>query len=321
MMIFTMALVCAATAAPDTGQGDRESMDHAPFEVSKLRCVIGNNAAKGPHAAWYNGIFEMASPDQAVTPFVPSFAGLNLEHYFDARPWAEDAAIIFEPRSAPMAFKRLSATAAELHQPETPFYGVESWTCFQLVEPYYLDMNFRCVAHKPLEGDFLCCFWASYMNAPINKSLHFLRAESTLEQPAWFQFCTLGHNRDSTVLPANDDGSITFQDGPRSLRDSFAPVRYGAPFYYGRIRNMVLIYVFDPGANIRFTHSPSGGGRTEAGDDTNPAWDFQFMVPNIELGREYGYRMRAVYKPWIDRADVLKEVASCLEALSEAAQD
>lgn len=310
--------VLAAAAAAVSAAGDKEGlegMDHAAFEVSRLRCVIGNNAAKGEHREWYNGIFGMWSPDQEVTPYVPSYAGFNLEHYFDARPRHEYRRIFFEPRSAPMRFERINATTAELHQPESPYYGVESWTRFELKAPYYVDTAFRCVAHKPLEGGFLGCFWASYINAPLNKSMYFLRGGSTLDEPQWVQYCTLEHDRDSTVLAENDNAALQFHEGPPSLHTCISPLRYGVPFFYGRVSNMVLIYIFERGPNIRFSHSPSGGGRTSKRDDTNPAWDFQFIVPNVELDKEYGFRCRVVYKPWVDRDDVLAEVRRFLDNL------
>ncbi|HET8549006.1 MAG TPA: hypothetical protein VFL57_13410 [Bryobacteraceae bacterium] len=71
---------------------------------------------------------------------------------------------------------------------------------------------------------------------------------------------------------------------------------------------MVLIYIFQPSPYLRFAHSPSGGGRSASGDDTNPAWDFQLVVPDPQPGREYEFAMRVVYKPWAGRADVLREV-------------
>jgi hypothetical protein len=299
--------MCALGAADDTEQAI-EGVDYGDFSVSRLRCVIGNNKPLGEHRQRYNGIFSMASPDQPETPFVPFYAGFNLEHYFDGRPRNPDGNIFFEPRNAPMYFERLSDTAAELHQPTTPYFGVESWTRFELKEPYYIDVAFRCVPRKKMEGGFLGVFWASYMNGPLNKSIYFLNAGSTLDAPQWQQFCTQHHDHFSTVRHESDDGTIAFQEGEAVLWNQISPLKYSEPFFYGRIRNMVLLFIFEPGKHIRITHSPSGGGTSATGDDTNPAWDCQFLVPGYELNQEYGYRARLVYKPWVDRADVLNEV-------------
>ena len=37
------------------------------------------------------------------------------------------------------------------------------------------------------------------------------------------------------------------------------------------------------------------------------------IVPEYEVGKEYGLRGRVVYKPWVDREDVLAEVRKYLD--------
>ena len=90
--------------------------------------------------------------------------------------------------------------------------------------------------------------------------------------------------------------------------------RYSQPFFYGRFRDMVLIYVFRPNPHIRLTHSPSGGGVAASGEDTNPAWDFQLIIPKPKKGIEYDLVGRLIYKKWQDRADVLSEVSEYLSS-------
>ncbi|HEO71576.1 MAG TPA: hypothetical protein ENN80_09955, partial [Candidatus Hydrogenedentes bacterium] len=148
---------------------EEAGVDCATFEASQLQCVIGNNAERGEHRAGYNGVFALHAAADDESAFVPFYAGLNLEHFFDARPRNPDGDIFFEPRRAPMTFTRIDNATAELHQPPTPFYGVESWTRFTLKPPYYIDMSFRCVPRKDdFVGGFFGVFWASYINAPIN---------------------------------------------------------------------------------------------------------------------------------------------------------
>lgn len=306
MIGSTLALaILSTTLAADGAEG----ADYATFEVSRLRCVIGNNNALGEHRERYNGVYSISSPDCEETPFVPLYAGLNLENFFDARPRHEDDKIFFEPRTNPIQFTRVDDTTAELYQAATPFYGIESWTHFELKEPYYIDFSFRCVPHKPdLGGGYFGVFWASYINAPDNKSYYFLEPGSTLDKPVWVQFLTQQHDRDSTVRSAEGGADVPLDATKPCLWTQISPLRYGEPFFYGRFRDMVLIYIFEPDPNLRFAHSPSGGGKTASGDGYNPAWDFQIVVPDYEVGQEYGLRGRLVYKPWVDRQDVLNEV-------------
>ncbi len=305
--------VITATALIMCGVQSGTAADFGAFSVSQLQCVIGNNAAAGEHRAGYNGVFQLKAPDAPKNAFVPLYAGLNLEHYFDAATVSEDRAVFFEPRNAPMSFQMLDENIAELHQPTTPHFGVESWTRLTVKDPCYVDMDFRCVPRKAgLAGNVLGVFWASYINAPEDKSLYFLSEGSSLDAPKWAQYCTLQHGRDSTVCSEKDTVDIEFEGGSGALFRSMAPLRYSEPFFYGRTADHVLIFIFAPGPVIRFSHSPSGGGRTEAGDAQHPAWDFQLIIPDYEVGREYSLNMRLVYKPWAGRADVLDEVRQFL---------
>ncbi len=311
MSSLTLAILMTTLAA-DAQEGVT-GKDYDSFETSQLRCVIGNNAAMGAHRERYNGVFNALAPGLGESPFVEAYAGLNLEHYFDARPRPADNDILFEPRIAPMTFRRIDATTAELHQPATPFYGVESWTRFKMKAPHCIDMAFRCVPRKDdFEGGFFGVFWASYINAPLDKSIYFLRAGSTLDAPQWEQLSTQAHGEQSSLWQENDHTQTPFAPGDL-LYANPSRHRYSEPFYYGRFRDHVLIFIFRLGPIVRFAQSPSGGGRTAKGDATNPAWDFQLIVPDYQVGKEYSLDMRFVLKPWAGRDDVLAEVRRYLK--------
>lgn len=296
-------------------RGPARDKDTVELGTSELRVLIGNNRSLErdgvTHRAGYNGLFSLRSTSETESPFVPSYAGWNLEHYFDARPRSASE-VFFEPRFAEMSVRKLADDTVELYQPVTPVFQVESWTRFSVVEPNAIDVSFRCKPHRDdYAGDFLGVFWASYINGPIDKSLYFLDSEATLQKPLWRQLCSQTHNRDSTVAHASDTTKLAFE-GNDTLFANVSPLRYSAPFFYGRFRDMVLIYAFRPGPNIRFAHSPSGGGLNSTGTDTNPAWDFQLVVPQPVKGHEYTLAGRLVYKRWKGREDVLAEISKFL---------
>ena len=310
MTCFLIIAAAGMTMAQAEGAGMKDAAHYVELKTESLTAVIGDNEPMGEHhRKLYNGVFSLSTPSLAESPFVPAYAGLNLEHYFDVRERNRDNTIFFEPRHAPMALRSAGDNAVELYQVETPFYGVESWTRFSVSAPYYIDMAYRCIPRKEaFAGGFMGVFWASYINAPADKSIYFLAAGSSLDKPQWVQYCTQVHGHASTVLYENDSFSPDFGEGEGALFEDYSPLRYAEPFYYGLFRGHVLIYIFERGPMVRFSHSPSGGGPTAAGDDTNPAWDFQLIVPGVTAGQEYGLRMRLVYKPWAGRADVLAEV-------------
>ena len=312
-MSMSLSLVVAAVSTVLAAAGAETTASILPLESGDDArwWIIADNGAIGEHRAGYNGIIAVQEPEQKRFPFVPAYAGLNLEHYFDARPRHKDREVFFEPRYAPMQMRQLDGRIMELYQAPTPYYGVESWTQFETTEaePYVIDMRYRCIPRRAVfEGGFMGVFWASYIQAPENKSIYFLREGSTLDDPSWVQFLTQEHGRDSTVLPAGDESTFEYPDGGGTLFNSISPLQYAESFFYGRVGDDVLIFIFEPNPYLRFAHSPSGGGRTPDETDTSPAWDFQLVIPDYEMDKEYGLNMRLVYKPWQGRDDVLNEV-------------
>ena len=298
-------------------RGPGRDSDVVVLNSSQLQIVIGNNRSATvngqAHQAGYNGVFSITSnhADTAESPFVPTYAGWNLEHYFDAlpRPKREH---FFEPRYAPMELRKIDEDCVELYQPTTRVFEVESWTRFSIAEPNAIDFSFRCKPHRDdYEGNFLGVFWASYINGPMDKSIYFLDGQSTLDRPLWRQFCTQTHNRDSTVKQVADLTELSFQQHD-CLFANVSPLRYSVPFFYGRFRDTVLIYAFRPTPHLRFCHSPSGGGKSRNGTDTNPAWDFQLIIPGPVKGQEYEVQGRLIYKKWQGRDDVLAEAKAYL---------
>ena len=317
MKLFTVVSSIVLLASPLSLAQKKvgvEGQDFGTLRVSKLTAVVGNNEFMGEHhKGRYNGIFSMTSPDQAESPFVPFYAGINLEHYFDAQNRHPDGNIFFEPREHPMSFTMVNDTTAKMHLPTTPYWQAESNITVEVKEPYYLDYQFRVTPHKKdLAGNLFGVFWASYMNAPMDKSVYFLTGESTLDAPKWQQFYSQVHNRDSVLRHTSDTFEMPHVENPEALWLDESPLRYSEPFYYGRYRNMVFIYIFQSKEIVRFTTSPSGGGWNEEKAANNPAWDFQLLVPDYQVGKEYALDVRVVYKPWVDRDDVLKEVRKCL---------
>jgi hypothetical protein len=288
-------------------------MAHATFRAGDITAVIGDNASHGDHRAGYNGVWSLTHRTEAANLFVPAVAGLNFEHIFDGHRFDRDntRTIFFEPRNAPMTFRRVSDTEAELHQAPTPTFRLESWTRFRLAAPHYIDMTFRCRATQHVfQHNYIGLFWASYINAPDDKSMYFRHGER------WHQLCTQRHNDESTVRRQDDNVTLRFSDGfPEALFRNLSPLRYDEPFFYGRFREHVAIMMFERTPRIRFTHSPSGGGFNRERQTTNPAWDFQYFVPQYEVNRDYGFRMRLAYRPACTRREILQEVERWLASL------
>lgn len=158
--------------------------------------------------------------------------------------------------------------------------------------------------------DYIGLFWASYLNASLDKSLYFRGAGM------WHQQCTQRHNDQSTVRHRDDTIELKFDAEMReSLFCNLSPLRFEEPFYYAHYHGHVFALLFDRTAGIRFTHSPSGGGVNKEEQTTNPAWDFQYLIPKYQMKKEYGFRVRAIYREACPRAEIVKEYETWKKAL------
>jgi hypothetical protein len=229
------------------------------------------------------------------------YAGFNLEHIFSGDSMADK----FEPRRHPMTLTRIDQNTVELHQSATPVSNLESWTRFVLQPPHYLDVEFRCQAHPSdyFAHGYIGLFWASYINAPEDKHIYFWGNSTQDPSPRWISAFSESHGSKSTHRSAQDSRTLFFADNfsTQFLARDYSDFRFLKPVYYGRFRNMVLVYMFDNDPDVRFSQSPTGGG------PLNPAWDFQFIIQPFKFDTTYSFKSRIVYKPFVSATDVIEE--------------
>lgn len=284
-------------------------MAHASFQVGDLTAVIGDNAAHEGHRAGYNGLWSLRHRTGSRSVFVPGIAGLNLEHIFDGGD-IEDRDVFFEPRTSPMTFRQTGPDSAELHQPPTPAHHLESWTRFQLRAPHYVDMSFTCRATQhAFRNGWIGLFWASYINGPEDKSIYF-RGGWPNRLGLWSQLATQEHNDESTVRHQDDRLRLEFVPGRDTLFKNFSRMVFEEPWYYGNFEDHTWMIMFDRAEQVRFTQSPSGGGNNPAFATTNPAWDFQWIIPEYEVNTDYTLRCRAILRERCSREEMAREYAA-----------
>ncbi len=273
------------------------------LEKGDLKAVFVDNSAYGVHRSGYNGISELYHKDQDSTIFVPFYAGVNLEHIFDG----DSLVSLFEPRRQPMSIEKLSDTKVLLHQPETSISKVESWTVFEMVGPHYIDVKFKFVVHDKafFNHGYIGLFWASYIDRPKDIGINFKGKERNSRGSGdWLYAVSKKHGDDGTHISDKDNyKGYLAPNFNVDLSVDVSDYVFTEPYYYGRFRNMVFAYLFDEPKEgmIRFSKSPSGAGVGR------PAWDFQYILPDFEVGKEYAIKLRVVYKEWDNQKDIEKE--------------
>jgi hypothetical protein len=193
-----------------------------------------------------------------------------------------------------MELRLVDEHTAELYQAPTPHYGLESCLRYRLLEDGTIEMTLECIPRKrSFTHGYVGLFWASYIHQPESLDMHF-KGHGVDEPPAarWIRGVTPAHGVLSTHLASDD--RRTFAHDPKfplTLVFNRSEHRYSEPWYYGVSHGMALVFIFRPKDQIRMSQSPSGGGKG------NPAWDFQYLVPDYEVGRRYQMVMRAMYLP------------------------
>lgn len=271
------------------------------IERGNLKAVFIDNTDLPPnHKSGYNGIAELYYTGQDSTLFVPAYAGFNMEHVFSGDSLVQ----FFEPRANPMTLYKKSDTEVLLYQKVTPVSGAESLTEFKLVPPCYIDITFHCILHNKqyFKHGYAGFFWASYINNPPDRNIYFLGVPEGQSVENWISAFSEIHGIKSTHRWINDKYDFFFIPGFKaSLANNYSNYRYSLPFYFGRFHNMAMAYFFNSAEVIRFSQSPTGGG------STNPAWDFQYIIPDPKTEKEYSFKVRMVYKPFTNNEDIRQE--------------
>jgi hypothetical protein len=292
--LFALALFLLSTATTTsnsqepskTGQQHYVVLRRGPIEAVVVDNSAINDSILPGHRAGYHGLGSLKHTEQRRNLFVPAYAGLNFEHIHDGTMQTRE--ILFEPRSAAMELRAVNEFTAELHQPPTPHWGLESWMRYELLENGVIEMSFSCVPRRATwKNPYLGLFWASYIDSPESLDIHLVG--SGPDQP-WIIGKTPAHGVLATHRALGDDREFANDpDFPLTLVFNYSASYYSQPWFFGVCRGMAFAQIFRAQDVIRFSQSPSGGGTG------NPAWDFQYLISEPKVGQRYEIAMRALY--------------------------
>jgi hypothetical protein len=237
---------------------------------------------------------------------------LNFEHIHDGT--THPRPILFEPRNFAMELRIIDAHTVELYQKPTPNWFLESCQRYELLEDGAIQLTIECIPRKPVfKNGYIGLFWASYINQPKSTDIHFLghgETEAT-RNFRWIDASTPSHGVNATHLASTDTRTFAHDANfPMTLVFNQSKFRFSEPWYFGVCRDFAYVQIFRAQDNVRFSQSPSGGG------NGNPAWDFQFFIPDYQVDKLYRFVMRAVYIPQTTPADVRKAIELHLRALN-----
>ena len=287
-----------------------ESGTHVLSQGDVTAVIVDNRAidtATLPgHTGGYNGVGWLTHAQQPNNLFVPTFSGLNFEFMFDGTDVGRP--LMFEPRRAPLEMRVVNDTTVELYQPATEFWQLESTVRYEMLDDGTIEMTVEIVPHADtFQNEFIGLLWASYIQQPDSNGLRFYSGAG---------------EQDAGQLVSFDDFKGAFQSSTDNLVLAHDPnffdlalcissTTYSQPWFYGVSNGLAWALMFRPEDDVRFSQAPAGGG---AG---NPAWDFQYLIPQFEVGRRYQMVMRAQYMPYSSPEQVVEDTARHRAALGQ----
>ena len=277
--------------------------------------IVDNSAIDLPelpgHRAGYNGVASLTHASRPDNLFVPSIAGLNFEHIHDGTLVGLKEK--FEPRRFPMQLRVVDEHTVEVYQPPTGNWKLESCGRYELLDDGTIEYTFECIPRAGgYRHGYIGLFWASYIHQPEDKAIHFRGRPAETPGPIrWIKGVTPKHGVDSTHPPADYPHKIPVDDDfPLTLVGHPSQYVHTDSWYYGVSQSMALVMMFRPRDQIWLAQSPSGGG------NGNPAWDFQWFIPDYKVGEAYGFKMRAAYLPFKSREQIEAATRTHREALA-----
>ena len=286
-MRITLAVVIAVAFVPLTSgaqEGGDEAVHTVTIQVGNLTVIVGDDTDHGAGKAGYEGLWHLSHVQRPENIYVDRYAGLIAHR-------------------RPCTVKPIGTNAAEIRREDSG-----AWELFEVKPPHYVDYTVRLTPG----GTVASWNTASYMNAPEDPGIHLINTDGE-----WFRHYDPEHGSAASVPPAsmtefpplNKVENARYAHGTNSFADSFSGLTFDPEraLYYGRIDDMVLIYMFERGDWVIPYMSPSGGGYNKELDRKNPAWDFRYWMTGLTPGEEVVLRHRVVYKPFVSNEDVLAE--------------
>ena len=322
IMFLLVPAVNASAMGDSNSNGERVTL-----EAGKLAGVLHDNASNaGRDGAGFNPLRYTDYPNSTL--YRPDQVGLNFEHIFNglARDYEPS---FFTPRVDRNYLVVHSEKSASIRfASEDCTWGMGSTMTYTLREPHFVDLTFRCTPTADrFDKGYAAMMWASYMNRTRSREIHFLGREGGRE--GWVTFGNMVNGELEVGTVAHVDARpLPYEKESRTLNIVEHPTKkFIEPFYYGlvdgdndlRTEDDTLVYImmFDQTASIRFAMWNFIKNAEGKPDTHSPAWDWQYVIHDPEVGHTYGYRARVVIKPWVDQDDVVQEYRSWRKGLDQ----
>lgn len=325
VFISFLILVLSAIVLPHENDAVHSPKPHSVklFNQHFSAVLHDNISNKKRQESGFNPLTFISNPNSNI--YRDDAVGLNFEHIMNGA--AKDAdKCMFTPRKDSCFIRQYSdSSAAIIHKAKDSVWDIDSELKYTLNGPHYIDLEIKAVLRKdhfPL--GYVGFMWASYMNSAVDRRIFFIGNENGKKEWIAFGEDTENGFEVGTVAYFECD-SLQYEKETKTLNiieDKHK--KFVLPFYYGlttcpgtegKQDTMVYIMMFDQKEPIRFAMWNFFRNDKGEPDTHSPAWDWQYVIREPELNKEYGYKARVVYKPFCGREDVVEEFNTWIRQL------
>ena len=268
--------------------------------------------------------------------------GLNFEHIFSGEK-ADSHLAYFTPRTDSCVLEQSDQPGNFVvrHPAASSAWGIEStmrYTCSDQLERPHIDLEFTATltSDRALSHGWVAFMWASYMGHAASREIYFRGERRGGELNTWVAFGSEDVVVESSTDVVQSAHGGSFERGtvgwagaaplphdaaPRPRENSSGPspllnvlesptARFSRPFFFGLMQDQVtdrlMVYAmfFESAECHRFAMWNFKRNEYGQPDPHHPAWDWQFVVKHPQVGKEYSYRARVVYKQFVSAEDV-----------------
>jgi hypothetical protein len=195
---------------------------------------------------------------------------------------------------------------------------MEARMVYDLSEEGQVDLVFECTPAVDLYSQgYAAMMWASYMNCTVDRKIHFWGTEGN--RTGWIAFGEgTGNDFEVGTVCYAAARNLPYEEEAQTLNIIEHPrKRFITPFYYGVIDGdhdldttgdrLLYLVLFDQTDPIRFAMWNFFRDDDGVPNTHSPAWDWQYVIRNPEVGQRYGYRARVVVRPFTGTEQIWKE--------------
>ena len=293
-VVTTSSVLCGLFTSAVNGQTSIE-VDSTSFEG----VLHDNHSNKKRHGSGFTPL--NLKHYSGANLYRDDAVGLNFEHIFNGAAEQHDISM-FTPRRDPCHLKHLAGNRYEVYWPsEGSKWGMKARMDYDFSEESQVDLTFDCTPTVDMYSQgFAAMMWASYMQRAHDRKIHFWGTDG--DRTGWVAFGEdTGNDFEVGTVSHSTVPDLPFEEESQTLNLIEHPTKkFITPFYYGLIdgdhdldtRGDTLLYLvlFDQTDSIRFAMWNFFTDETGTPDIHSPAWDWQYVIRDPEVGHCYGYR-------------------------------